>query len=482
MNAPLKRVAIATLVMFLALLVNANYVQVVEAGSLRKNPHNSRVLAREYARQRGPIVVDGKAVAESRATKDTLKYLRVYPQGALFAPVTGYYSLYSATGIERAENDILSGQDDRLFVRRLSDLITGREPQGGAVVLTLNGAAQAAAAAGLKGKRGAVVALNPRTGAILALVSDPSYDPNLITSHNARRNETNYQTLSNAPGDPLLNRAISQTYPPGSLFKIVTAATAFSSGKYNPSSVIASPDRLKLPLTTATIGNFAGERCGDGQHDTLSDAFRISCNTAFGGLGLALGGDALRKQAQAFGIDSGLSIPLPVVASHFPDQLNAPQTAQSAIGQFDVRLTPMQAAMIGAGVANGGVVMKPYLVQELRAPDTSVLDTTSPHELSRAVSPQVATQLKQIMELVVASGTGTAAQIPGIKVAGKTGTAQNQPGKPPHAWFVSFAPADDPQVVVAVVVENGGGRSDATGGAVAAPIARAVMCAVLKKC
>lgn len=482
MNAPLKRVAIAVLVMFVALLVNANYVQVVEAGSLRQNPHNGRVLAGEYARQRGPIVVDGKAVAESRPTKDTLKYLRVYPQGPLFAPVTGYFSLYSATGIERAENSILAGQDDRLFVKRLSDLITGRTPQGGAVVLTINGAVQQAAYAGLQGKAGAAVAIDPRTGAILALVSTPSYDPNLITSHDPQRNQTNYNRLANDPSDPMLDRAIQQTYPPGSLFKIVTAAAAFSSGKYNPSTVIPSPPRLKLPLTTATIGNFAGETCGNGQQDTISDAFRISCNTAFGGLGMAIGGNALRKQAEAFGIGSTLSIPLGVAASHFPAQLNAPQTAQSAIGQFDVRLTPLQAAMIVATVANDGTEMQPYLVQELRAPDTSVLDTTTPHELRRPISPQVATELKQIMELVVASGTGTAARIPGVTVAGKTGTAQNVPGQPPHAWFGAFAPADNPQIAVAVVVEHGGGSSDATGGAVAAPIARAMICALLKKC
>jgi peptidoglycan glycosyltransferase len=484
MNRQLRHVAVAALVMFVALLINSNVVQVVKASSLRANPHNVRVLYSEYSNKRGPIEVASNDVARSVATNDTLKYLRTYPGGAEYAPVTGYYSLViGASGIEQAEDPVLAGTDNRLFIKRISDEITGRTPQGGSVILTLDPAAQSAAYQGLHGVRGAVVALNPQTGAILAMASSPSYDPATLTTHNPRQINRTYQQLLHDPGDPLLNRAISQSYPPGSLFKIVTASAAFSSGRFSPSSVVAAPDALKLPLTTTFLHNFGGESCGNGKTDTISDAFRISCNTAFGGLGLKIGINALSAQARAFGVGDSLSIPLPVAASQISSDANLPNTALSAIGQYNDALTPLQAAMIGAGIGNNGVVMKPYLVGETQAPDASVLSRTKPKVLGRAVSPQVAADVTSMMELVVQSGTGTAAQIPGVEVAGKTGTAQHgtaQQHLAPDAWFVSFAPAQHPTVAVAVLVEDGGSLgSDATGGAVSAPIAKSVMCAVL---
>ena len=481
MNAPLRRLAVACLVLFALLLVNANYVQVVQAGRLKNDPHNRRVLLAAYERQRGPILAGRAELARSRATDDQLKYLRSYPGGSLYAPATGFFSLiYGATGIEREDNPLLSGDDDRLFVRRVGDLITGRSPQGGAVVLTLNRAAQAAAGRGLAGKRGAVVALDPATGAILALASSPSYDPNLLSSHDPASIRAAYDRLSKDPAEPLKNRAIAETYPPGSLFKVVTAAAALSTGRYTPDTRVPSPTRLKLPLTNRFLDNFGGESCGDGRTTSLADALRISCNTAFAGVGLAVGATALRNQAEAFGIDGELRVPLPVARSRFPAELDAPQTALSAIGQFDVRLTPMQAAMIAAGVANSGVVMRPYLVQEVQTPSLATLDAAEPRELARAISPQVADALTSMMKLVVAEGTGKAARIPGVDVAGKTGTAQHAVGEPPHAWFIGFAPASAPKVAVAVLVENGGGLgSDATGGKLAAPIARDVIRAVL---
>ncbi len=481
MRTPLRRVAIAVLIGFGLLLVNVNYVQVVEAGSLKKDPHNGRVLIQQFARPRGPIVVGGTAVARSVKTNDALRYLRTYPGGARYAAVTGFFSfVYGATALERTENSLLSGTDDRLALKRLSDLITGREPQGAAVVLTLNPAAQRAAVDGLHGRPGAVVALDPRTGAILALASSPSYDPNPLSTHNGASITAAYQKLSKDPDAPLLNRATMQTYPPGSLFKVVTAAAALSSGRYKPDTRIPAPRVLDLPQTTKNLTNFGGESCGDGKTDTLSHALQISCNTAFGGLGLALGADALAARAKAFGFGSGYSVPLPVTNSVFPSSLDAPQTAQSAIGQFDVRLTPMEAAMIAAAVANHGSLMKPHLISEVKAPDLSTLEVATPQELTRAVTPEVADQLTAMMQLVVDQGTGRAARISGIAVAGKTGTAQHAAGQPPHAWFIGFAPASSPRVAVAVLVENGGGAgSDATGGAVAAPIAKSVMSAVL---
>lgn len=475
MRAPLRRMAVAVIVLFALLLLNINYVQVVEAGSLNKNPHNSRVIIQAYARQRGPIVAGGQDVARSIPTTGTLKYLRVYPGGPAYAPVTGFDSLvYGLSGIEAAENSILTGTSSQLFSQRLSDLLAGRPQQGGAVVLTINPAAQQAAYAGLAGRKGAVVAIDPRTGAILALVSSPSYNPSVLSTHSVAGIQAAYHQLLTDPSKPMLDRAISNTYPPGSVFKIVTTAAALSSGRYTPTSQIPSPTVLKLPQTTKTLHNFQGESCGNGQTDSLQNAFQISCDTAYAGLGMALGGPALQREAQLFGIGSGLSIPLPVVASGFPRTLSPPTTAYSAIGQYNVRLTPLQAAMLAATVANHGTLMAPYLVKELKAPNLATVSVTQPKVIRQVMSPAVADQINAMMQLVVQAGTGTAAQIPGVAVAGKTGTAQNAPGQPPHAWFAAFAPAQAPQVAVAVLVENAG-----VGGSVAAPIARSVIQAVL---
>jgi penicillin-binding protein A len=475
MNRALRRVAIAVLVMFGALLVNANVVQVGQAQSLKDDSRNSRVLLSEYSHQRGPIVVDGRAIALSKKTNDSYKYLRVYPGGDLYAPVTGYYSLrVGATGIEQAENEILSGDSDKLFVRRISDYFTGRQPQGGQVVLTIDSRVQQAAYDALAGRRGAIVAINPQTGAVIAMVSRPSYDPNPLTTHNTRQIGRSYKSLLAAGDSPLLNRAISQTYPPGSTFKVVTAAAALSSGRFSPGSQLPAPDQLELPQTTHKLQNFEGEQCSGGSRISLADALRVSCNTAFGALGLRLGADTIRKQAEAFGFGDDIGVPMRVAPSRFPDDISGPNVAFAAIGQDSDAVTPLQMAMVAAGVANDGVVMQPYLVAKTQAPDLSTLSVAQPKELTKAVSPEVAGQLTQMMQGVVQSGTGTAAQIPGVAVAGKTGTAENTPGQPTHAWFICFAPAENPQIAVAVIVENGG-----TGGTTAAPIARQVMGAAL---
>lgn len=475
MNSPLRKVAIAALVMFAALLINANVVQVGQAHSLKNNPHNVRVLYSEYSRQRGEIIVGGRAIALSKPTTDALKYLRTYPFGPLYAPLTGYYSLtIGATGLEQAENSILAGDSDKLFVKRLSDYFTGRQPQGGAVVLTIDPRVQQVAYDALQGRRGAVVALNPRTGAVLALVTSPSYNPSPLTSHNPAEIQSAFHALNANTNAPLLDRALNQSYPPGSTFKVITTAAALSSGRYTPSTTIPAPNTLKFNDSNKQLHNFQGETCAGGGRMTLADALRVSCNTAYGGLGIALGSGALERQARAFGIGEPLSIPLPVARSRFIAEQGQALTADSAIGQASDSVTPLQMAMVAAGVANGGVVMKPYVVAEERAPDSSVLSRTSPQELSRAVSPQVASELTGMMIGVVQHGTGTAAQVPGIAVAGKTGTAENVPGKPTHAWFICFAPAQNPQVAIAVIVENGG-----TGGVTSAPIARQVLRAVL---
>lgn len=484
MNRAVRRLSVACLLLFFALIANANVLQVLDAKSLRNNPHNSRVLLRTYSRPRGQIVVGGAAVARSKATPDRLKYQRVYPLGPEYAPITGYYSLTeAATGIERAEDSVLSGEDDRLFVRRLQDLLSGRSTRGGSVVLTINSAAQDAAYAGLKGQAGAVVAIDPRNGKILALATSPSYDPGRLTSHNTADVATAWKALNADKANPLVDRALSSTYPPGSLFKIVTSAAALAGGA-TPETVIPAPHQLTLPQTTNPLDNFGNEVCAKSGQMTLADALRISCNTAFGALGLSLGKDVLQTQAESFGLnDSSLSVPIPTATSVFPADLQPNwQTAQAAIGQFDVRITPLQAAMIAAAVANKGTLMKPYLVDQVLGPDVTVVSQTKPQVLHQAVTPQVAAELTQMMIGVVAHGTGTAAQISGVQVAGKTGTAQHGPDSTPHAWFIAFAPAQDPVVAVAVLVENGGALgSDATGGKVAAPIAAQVIKAVLHK-
>jgi len=478
-NSTIRRTALVVGALITALMINANLIAVVFGNDYKNRDGNARLIIAEYDHERGPIVVGSRPIARSVPTTGRLKYQRVYRDALLYAPATGYYSLYGATGMEKAANALLSGTDDRLFVDRLNTLFSGRQPRGGSVTLTLNPAAQQAAYDGLDGQRGAVVALDPRTGAILAMASVPSYDPNLLASHDPAKVSATYDRLVADPADPLLNRAIQQTYPPGSLFKVVVAAAALSSGTFTPQTKVPGPAVLDLPQTTADLRNYDGLPCLGGTL-TLAQALAISCNTAFAHVGLQLGGDAIRAQAEKFGFNHAFQVPLAVVPSIFPPDLNPPQTAQSAIGQFDVRATTLQMAMVAAGVADNGLVMNPYLVAEERAPDLSTLSVAQPSVFSRAVTPEVAAQLNAMMVGVVTNGTGANAAIPGISVAGKTGTAETGPSAPPHVWFMAFAPADNPRVAVAVIVENGGRLgNDATGGAVAAPIARSVMEAVL---
>ncbi|HEU4346309.1 MAG TPA: penicillin-binding transpeptidase domain-containing protein [Actinoplanes sp.] len=480
MNRPIRRVALAMLVLFGLLIANVNYVQVFQGTSLRTDPGNTRVLLDEYERQRGTLVVDGRAVAQSDPTDDKLKYLRRYPGKGTYAPVTGFYSLiYGSTGMEQAENDFLAGSDNRLFTQRLSALLTGRDPRGGNIVLTINRRAQEAAVKGLGDRRGAVVALDPRTGAILAMVSGPSYDPNPISSHDPARIRAEYTRLANDPADPLLNRGINQRYPPGSTFKVITAAAALENGR-TPETLVDCPPQYVPPQTTRPITNFGRESCS-APKVTLQQALTQSYNTAFAKLGVELGAGELRRLATAFGIDGKpFTVPLRVSASAVGDLPDPPAVAQSAIGQRDVALTPLQGAMIAAAVANNGVLMKPNLIRELQGPDLSVLDEPEPEQLTTAVSPDVAGQLSQMMRSVVDNGTGRAARIEGVPVAGKTGTAQTAPGRPPHAWFIGFASSGDRQVAVSVIIENGGNSgSETTGGEAAAPVAKDVMEAVL---
>jgi len=480
MSRPIRHIAFVLGIMLVALLANITYIQVVKAGDYRDKPGNQRLLLEEYSRERGPILVGPNPVARSKETGDTLKYLRVYSNGPLFASVTGFYSLvYGATGLERTENRILTGKSSLFVVDRVEQLFAGRQPVGGAVSTTINARAQRAAFEGLAGKKGAVVAIEPATGRILASVQSPSFDPNLLSSHDPAAIRTYYEKLQSDPAKPLLNRPIVSLNPPGSTFKLVTTAAALASGRFTPDSVLPGPATYQLPDSSRKIHNWNGRECGPNGLVTLRQALAISCNTAFAWLGNELGDDAVRTQANLMGFDHSFQIPLRAATSRYPENPDAPQTAMSAIGQFDVRATALQMAMVGAAIGNNGVTMKPYMVQEVRGPDLAILQTTQPEQFETAMTSLNAAQETEMMVNVVDNGTGSNAQIPGVRVAGKTGTAQTGNDNPAVAWFVAFAPAQAPKVAVAVVVEDAG-AAEVSGNALAAPIAKAVIEAVLR--
>ena len=488
MNKPIRTMSIFCMLLFAALLLNATYLQYVDAGSLNSRSDNKRVRDAEFSRKRGAIVAGGTSIAESRKVDDQYTYQRVYKQPAKYAQFTGYYSyIYGRSGVEASQNQILSGSDPRLFVNRVVDMLGNSQPKGGSVSLTVDPKAQTAAFDGLRALganvQGAVVALEPSTGKVLAMVSSPTYDPNRLASHKFSQVQEAWKQLTADKDQPLLNRGIQEIYPPGSTFKLVTAAAALSSGQYTPETKVKGGTSLDLPQTTTNLVNENGSGCG-GDPITLTQALEVSCNVSFGDIGLRLGDDALRAQAEKFGFGQTYLHDLNgQVKSRFPAHPDKPQTALSAIGQYDVAATPLQMAMVASGIANGGTVMRPYVVDEVRAPDLSVLDKTNPEAYrSNAVSSSVAHDLTQMMIEVVDNGTGQTAQIPGIKVAGKTGTAQSSPERPPYAWFVSFAPADNPKVAVAVLVEDAGVERNAiSGSGLAAPIAKKVMEAVIGK-
>jgi peptidoglycan glycosyltransferase len=485
MNKPIRTLSLFALVLFGLLLVNVNYVQAFRAGSLNDMAGNRRARDAECSRERGPILVGGRTAAKSIPSDDRLKYQRVYPQARLYAPVTGFFSCYFGTrAVENSQNSILSGSDSRLFVNRLLDLVGNNQPQGGSVLLTINPAAQHAAYQGLLAlpghTRGAVVALDPRTGAILADVSVPSYDPNRLATHDFEKAKAEYARLNAHGARTFISRSTQSIYPPGSTFKLVTAATALSNG-YTPATMVRGGAELRLPQTSHVLHNENGSTCG-GDQITLTQALVVSCNVSFADLGLKLGADKLRDQAEKFGFNEDYLTQLPFNDSHFPTNLDEPQTALSAIGQFDVAASPLQMAMVAAGIANGGAVMSPYVVDEVRAPDLDLIDKAEPQVLHQAISGAVASELTQMMVDVVNSGTGTPARIPGVTVASKTGTANSTTSRSPYAWMVAFAPANDPQVAVAVLIERTGvTRDDITGGGLAGPIARDVMESVIQQ-
>jgi peptidoglycan glycosyltransferase len=488
MDGQIRKLAMGFLLLFGALAVNLNYIQVIRADDLANNPANKRLLIQEYDVDRGEIVASDRQtlLARSDATDDDLKYLRVYPEGELYGHLTGFYSfIFSRTELEQSYNEYLSGRADELVPQRLVDEILGRDQKGANLVTTLDPDLQRIAAQGLGDREGAVAAINPQTGEVLALVSNPTYDPNPLSSHDPRQIRRTYRSLDpEAPDSPLVSRATDTFFPPGSTFKVVTAAAALEDGM-SPEDTIPNPPQLDVPQTEEDLENFGGSQCPGGSEITLASALQVSCNVAFAGLGLELGADKLVEQAHRFGFSEDIPFDIPFVEGQIPDvqafDEDLPAVAQSAIGQRDVATNVLHMALVAGAIGNDGIMMVPRLVSEIRDSKGRVIRQFGPQEFGQPLSPENANTLSQMMVSVVDGGTATAAQISGVSVAGKTGTAQTAEGEPPHAWFLSFAPAEDPEIAVAVVVLNGGDLgSEATGGALSAPIAKQVMEAALR--
>jgi peptidoglycan glycosyltransferase len=478
-NRELKRVSIVVLLMFVALFTSTTIISVVSVDSLNADGRNVRTLYDSYSAERGPILVDGQAVAESTASDDQYKYQRTYSNGPLYSAATGYFTLnQGTTGVEGALNSYLTGTSNDQFFSKVNSILTGATPKGASVSLTLDPVVQQAAWDALGDHAGAVVAINPKTGAIIAMVSKAAFDPNTLASHNTDDVIAAYKALNADADRPLLNRAIAgDLYHPGSVFKLVVASAAIDSGKYTPDSTFPNPSSLQLPLSTTSINNAEGGTCGGTAEVSIATALRLSCNIPFAQLGEALGSSEISKYASAYGYGKKLSIPMSVTPSIFPLNTDAAKTMLSSFGQDDDRVTPLQVAMTSAAIANGGVLMQPTLVDHIAAPDLSVIQAFQKKVYSTPISAETSATMTQLMIANVSNGAASNARISGVDVAGKTGTAQNGTGRPYTLWFTGFAPANDPQVAVAVVVENG----TSFGNAVASPIAKQVIEAVLNK-
>ncbi|MFD8412605.1 MULTISPECIES: peptidoglycan D,D-transpeptidase FtsI family protein [unclassified Streptomyces] len=484
MNKPLRRISLFCGLLILALLIRTNWLQYVHAEELSTRKENRRVQIAQYATQRGNIIVKGgQSITGSVATDGSdYKYKRTYVEGPMWAPVTGYASqAFGSTQLESLEDKILTGNDDRLFFDRTIGMFTGDKKAGGNVVTTLMPDVQKAAFDSLGDKTGAVAAIDPRTGAILALVSKPSYDPSTFAG-NSKTDEKAWVELKDSEDKKLVNRALRETYPPGSTFKVVTAAAALENGAVTDiNAPTDTPEPYFLPGTKTPMVNHA-KGC---EKASLNDALKVSCNSVFAMLGDKVGRDKMVETAQKFGFNNDkIDTPVRAFASIYDKTMGKDGNAQSAIGQFNTAATPLQMAMVTAAIANDGKLMKPYMVDQLTAPNLDVIEKHEPQEMSRPLSAANAQKIQQMMVNVVENGTGTNAKIKGVTVGGKTGTAQHgeKNAKRPYAWFISYAKAADgtSPVAVAVVIEDSeASRDDISGGGLAAPVAQAVMKAVL---
>ena len=483
MTKELRRLSILMLLMFLALFASTSVIQVVQAETLAENSRNTRALYDSYEVQRGSIIASGAAIASSVPSDDVFAWQRVYVDGDMWAPVTGYINpaLGAATGIEQAMNQELSGTAGAQFLARIDRILTGQPPRGSNVELTLDAAVQRAAYDALGDLQGAVIAIEPATGRVLAMVTSPSYDTNLLASHNTGEVNDVYDALDADPTHPLFNRAIGgDLNPPGSTFKLVVASAALASGDYTPQSTLPNPASYQLPQSSSVVFNASGGACGPGDTVTIADALRLSCNIPFAELAVQLGDTAIREEAEKYGFNTSFTMPVDSTASSYPRGLDDPQTALTGFGQGQVTATPLQMAMVSAGIANEGVVMNPRMVDQVIGADLSVEQTFDDTEFGRALDADIAAELVAMMVANVNDGAASGATIDGVDVGGKTGTAENGSDQPYTLWFTGFAPAENPEVAVAVVVEDGGGQDQSgSGNTLAAPIAKKVMEAVL---
>ncbi|MDT9593040.1 penicillin-binding protein 2 [Nocardioides zeae] len=485
MNKPIRTVSVFCLILFVALLAQATNVQFFQAGGYYDRADNRRVLETRFAAERGSILAGDLEVAVSEPVDDRYQYQRTYPYPQQYAHLTGWFYYGNQTRLERSQNSLLSGDDPSLFINQLSDLIDNRTPAGSDVRLTIDpGVQQVAyeqlsALAGGGDVQGAVVALRPTTGEVLASVSLPSYNPNDLALRDVGQVQENYEILDTAEARPLTNRATETTLPPGSTFKLVTAAAYLEDNPdITADSQVPGGDSYQLPGTRTSIAN-GGRACGDSTV-SLTQAMENSCNTTFLQLAVDVGQEDMTRTAEAFGFNETPIEDYPgAVASAYPDNEGDDALAVSGIGQRDVRATPLEMAMVVGAIANDGVLMQPYLIDQVRSPNGDVVERTDPEEIGEATSPRTAEVLQDLLVNTVNDGTASQARIEGVTVGGKTGTAENCEDCRPYAWFVSFAERDGEQVAVAVMLQNVPENVTISGGGLGGPIARAVMAEAL---
>lgn len=480
MNQAIRKTWLAAAGVFILLVGSLTYVQYIHANALEENPWNSRQLYDEYGSARGSILVDGSEIAQSVPSDDSFGYQRQYSQTDEYAALTGYFSMvYGSTGLESALGDELSGKSDSQFYDRIAQIFSNKEAQGASVELTIDPTLQQKATDLMAGHKGSIVAMNPKTGEIKAMVSTPSYDPNQLSSHDSQSVIQAYSELNQDRDHPLYNRAISgDLYSPGSTFKIMDAVAALESGKYDKDSVLDNPQDLQLPGTSSTLPNYVNGECSSQSKTDMKWALAQSCNTPFAQIAMDLGEDKIAKTAKNFGYGQNLDIPMSVTPSTFPSGMSKSELALSSIGQYDVKTTPLQVAMMSSAIANNGVQMKPNIVKTVRSNSLSTLYDFFAEQLRQSTSPDVAHQVRDWMVNDVDNGIASGAKVDGTEVAGKTGTAETGTAGSNEAWFTGFAPADDPELAVAIVYED---VDAVTGAQLTSPGAKQLFEAVLNK-
>jgi peptidoglycan glycosyltransferase len=469
-------------------MVSTTVIEFFDAKELLRSPYNSsRNLYKMSSAPRGAILAHAKSgdqkIAHSEGTNDSFGLQRVFANSPVYSPITGFFSVSSWVdrGVELAMNDELTGEISQLATQKFANFLTNKPNPSADVMLTIDADLQEVsyqALEALGGKKGAVVAIEPKTGRILALASYPTYDANDLAVHDTKAANDAYQKAADDDAHPMRNRATGEIYPPGSTFKLITTAAALESGDYEPETIVDSPKTYRLPGTDVELPNSDGASCRSDGHESLKRALEVSCNTAFAIIGNKLGNATMSKYAKAFGIGDEFNIAgdnFPAAISKFPDRATPDRLALASIGQGDVSLTPLQDCMISATIANKGVLLRPRIIDDVRS-DSKILKTYTSSVYQQSIKTETAEKLAQMMYGNVANGVANGAAIAGVKVAGKTGTAENDPKLPPHAWFTGFAPLDDPKIAVSVFIENG-----ESGGANAATLAAKVMKAYLEE-